>query len=265
MLRIFCLLKVKSFKAELQYPANFISNTLGTSFIGLTDIMLLLIPVSAFQTIGGWNFWELGFMFALWKMSHGLHEALFVPFRGRHDEFIRRGEYDTFLIRPVHPILQILARCEFGANAIAEWIPSVTMFAITCSKVKVTWNLVNIVFLLILLVSGAVIEWAVYLFISSFGFWFTRTNNLRGIAGVFLFRAANYPLHIYGRVFPFIMTFIFPFAFMAYYPTHHFFRFEVEVFSGVFPYLPPIVAVIAWAIAYAFWSIGVRHYQSSGT
>ena len=265
MLKTLLLLKIKSLKAELQYPVNFIVGTLGTSTIGLMDILLLLIPVRAFQTIGGWTFWELGFMFSLWKMSHGLHEALFIPFRGRHDQFIRLGEYDTFLIRPIHPILQILARCEFGANAISEWIPSVTMFAIACSKVKITWSPLNVAFLLILLFSGAVIEWAVYLFISSFGFWFVRTNNLRGIAGVFLFRAANYPLHIYGRFFPFIMTFIFPFAFMAYYPTHHFFGLKVQVFSSLFPYMPPVVAIIAWVIAFGFWSLGVRHYQSSGT
>jgi ABC-2 type transport system permease protein len=265
LLRILFRLKIKSLKAELQYPVNFIIGILGYSFIGLLDILLLLIPLSAFQTIGNWDFWELGFMFALWKMSHGLHEALFIPFRNQHDNFIRQGEYDLFLIRPIHPILQILARCPFGKDAISEWIPSVAMFAITCSQVKITWNPINIAFLLILLFSGAVIEWAVYLLISSFSFWFVRTNNLRGISGVFLFRAANYPLHIYGRPFPFIMTFIFPFAFMAYYPTHHFFRLNVEIFSDWFPYMPPIVAIIAWAIAFGFWSIGVRHYQSSGT
>ena len=43
MLRIFLLLKWKSLKAELQYPVNFISGLLGTSLIGVTDILLLLI------------------------------------------------------------------------------------------------------------------------------------------------------------------------------------------------------------------------------
>ncbi len=265
MLRILLLLKWKSLKAELQYPLNFCIGLLGTSLIGVMDILLLLIPVTAFHTIGGWDFWELGFMFALWKMSHGLHEALFIPFRGRHDEFIRQGEYDLFLIRPLHPILQILALCEFGANAFSEWLPSVTMFFITAAHVKVPWTPLNIAFLLVLLLSGAVIEWAVYLFISSLGFWFVRTNSLRGIAGAFLFRVANYPLHIYGKVFPFIMTFVFPFAFMAYYPTHYFFRLPVPLYANLLQYLPPLVAVVALGIAFALWSVGVRHYQSSGT
>jgi ABC-2 type transport system permease protein len=266
MLKIFFLLKLKSFKAELQYPVNFFSGMLGTSLIGVMDIMMLLVPVTAFKTIGGWDFWQLGFMFALWKMSHGLHELLFLPFRGQHDEFLRMGDYDSFLIRPLHPIVQILARSEFVlANALSEWLPSVTMFFICAPHVEVPWSLGNIAFLLVLLVSGAVIEWAVYLFISTFGFWFVRTNALRGIAGTFLFRAANYPLHIYGRAFPFIMTFIFPFAFMAYYPTHYFFNTPNLLFSPWLPYLTPLVAVVSLAIAWSFWSVGVQKYQSSGT
>jgi ABC-2 type transport system permease protein len=265
-LKLFWLLRLKSFKAELQYPANFLAGLLGTSLIGGVDILLLLVPATAFKTIGGWDFWQLGFMFALWKMSHGLHEALFIPFRGKHDEFLRMGDYDSFLVRPMHPILQILARSEFVvANTLAEWIPSVTMFFICAPHVQAPWNPGNVVFLLLLLFSGAVIEWAVYLFISSFGFWFVRTNALRGIAGTFLFRAANYPLHIYGRAFPLIMTFIFPFAFMAYYPTHHFFGTQNPLFSPWLPYLTPLAAVISLSLAWAFWSVGIQRYQSSGT
>jgi ABC-2 type transport system permease protein len=176
------------------------------------------------------------------------------------------GDYDTFLIRPMHPIWQILGRSEFVlANTLSEWIPSVTMFFITAPHVTVPWTIGNILFLFVLLLSGAVIEWAVYLFISSFGFWFVRTNALRGIAGAFLFRVANYPLHIYGRVFPFVMTFIFPFAFMAYYPTHYFFHQPSTLFSPWMPYLTPLAATLSLAVAWSFWSFGVKHYQSSGT
>jgi len=266
MFRLFWLLKWKSLKAELQYPVNFLSGLFGTSLIGAMDILMLWVPVTAFKTIGGWDFWQLGFMFALWKMAHGLHEFFFLPFRGKHDEFLRMGDYDSFLIRPMHPILQILARSEFVvANTLSELFPSVTMFLICAPHVKVPWSMGNILFLGLLLFSGAVIEWAVYLFISTFGFWFVRTNALRSIAGTFLFRAANYPLHIYGRVFPFIMTFVFPFAFMAYYPTHYFFQMKNPLYSVWMPYLPPLVAVVALTIAWGFWSLGVQKYQGSGT
>ncbi|KAA3642353.1 MAG: hypothetical protein DWQ07_25300 [Chloroflexi bacterium] len=263
MLKIILLLKWKSLKSQLQYPANFLIAVAGISVIGVTDILLILIPTSAFETIGGWGFWELGFMFSLWKMSHGIHQALFSSFWG-HDNLVRNGEYDRFLVRPAHPIWQILTS-GFSIGAITEWLPSVTMFIITSSQVAIEWNVFNILFLLIILFSGAVIEWAVSLFISGFSFWFVQTQHLRGTAHTFLFRAMHYPSHIFGRAIPFILTFVFPYAFMSYYPTHYFFAIDSRIYSDFFPYATPLVAIIALAIGFAFWSIGLRNYQSTGT
>jgi len=263
LFKIIFLLKLKSLKAQLQYPLNFLIGVIGVSSIGAMDILLIVIPVSAFKSIGGWGFWELGFMFSLWKMSHGIHQALFIPFWG-HDELVRTGVYDRLLVRPVHPILQILCS-GFSLAAIGEWVPSVTMFIITCSKVKIAWNLFSILFLLIILFSGAVIEWAISLFISAFSFWFVRTDSLRGISSIFLFRVAHYPAHIYGRALPFILTFIFPYAFMAYYPTHYFFKLDVHIFYDFFPYITPLVAVTLLGVAFIFWSIGLKYYHSTGT
>jgi ABC-type uncharacterized transport system permease subunit len=70
MLNIILRLKLKSLKAQLQYPLNFLIGVFGTSCIGAADILLLLIPAKAFQRIGGWNFWELGFMFSFAFMAY---------------------------------------------------------------------------------------------------------------------------------------------------------------------------------------------------
>ncbi|MCL5996544.1 MAG: ABC transporter permease [Chloroflexi bacterium] len=195
---------------------------------------------------------------------HGLHQLLFVSFWS-HDELVRLGDYDRLLVRPVHPILQVLTIGSSPADVLTEWLPSVTMLLIAAPHAHITWNLATVVFLLILILSGAVIEGAVSLFIATFGFWFTRTNNLRGIAHTFLFRVAHFPTHIYGRVFAFVLTFVFPYAFMAYYPTHVFFQIDVQIFSSVFPYLSPLVALTLLCGAMAFWRFGLMRYQSSGS
>jgi hypothetical protein len=40
---------------------------------------------------------------------------------------------------------------------------------------------------------------------------------------------------------------------------------QVELFPNYFAYLTPLVALVAWLVAFGFWSFGLRHYQSSGT
>ncbi|MCP4423106.1 MAG: hypothetical protein GY803_01305 [Chloroflexi bacterium] len=42
-------------------------------------------------------------------------------------------------------------------------------------------------------------------------------------------------------------------------------RCRLQLYLDCFPYLPPLVAAVAFALAFAFWSVGVQHYQSSGT
>ena len=263
MFRTILYLKMKSLKSQLQYPFNFIVSIVGMSAIGVMDVLLILLPVSSFGALGGWSFWELGFMFSLWKISHGIHQALFIPF-WNHDNLIRNGEYDRLLVRPVHPILQILSS-DFSLAAISEWIPSVTMFFITATHAKVTWNGASIAFFLLVVFSGAVIEWSISMISATFGFWTTATSGIRSLPHSFLFRVNNFPAHIYGRVIAFILTFVFPYAFMSYYPTHYFFNLDVEIFGDAFAYATPIVAMCIWIVAYTFYTFGLRQYKSTGT
>jgi ABC-2 type transport system permease protein len=78
------------------------------------------------------------------------------------------------------------------------------------------------------------------------------------------FAHPGYPTHIYGPVLAFILTFVFPYVFVAYYPAHHFFKIPVQGFPGFFAYLTPVVAALTLAGAVAFWSFNLRRYQSSG-
>ncbi len=262
MLRAFWLIKIQSVKAALQYPANFFLDVLGVGLNGFAEVLVVLLLTAAFQAIGGWNFWQVGFMAGLWRLSHSLHHALFLGFM-EHHWLVRDGEYDTLLVRPAHPIVQILAR-GLPLEAIGELLPAATLFILTAGHVQVAWTIGNILFLGVVIASGAVIEWAVYLFFNSFDFWFTENDHL-WVANTFLFPTARYPIHIYGRVFTSVLTFVFPYGFMAYYPAHHFLGITPVDLPASFIYLSPLVAGITLLIGLGFWSLGLRYYQSTGT
>jgi ABC-2 type transport system permease protein len=262
VVKIILLLKLKSLKAQLQYPANFAMQVVSVGLTGFLGIPTLLLLTSAFPSIGGWDFGKLGFMVALVQMAKGVHHALFMPFWG-HLGLVRNGDFDRLLIRPVHPIVQIMAS-DLSLSAIGEFLPGLILFAITAPKVEVKWGLLNILFLVVVVVSGAIIEWAVYLFFATFDFWLVHASLLY-IPTAFLSSLTLYPMHIYGRALSFVMTFVLPYAFMAYYPTLYFFQLDAGTFPRFFAYLTPLVAAVSTVIAIAVWSVGVRHYQSTGT
>ncbi len=255
------LLKLQSFKAQLEYPANFWTAILSISLIGFLRIPALLILVGAFGTVGGWDFWKLGFMAALIQMAHGLHHALFFSFF-EHLELVRRGEFDRMLVRPIHPIFQIMAS-SLNISALGEFLPGLVLLLVTAPRVQVAWNIIEVTYLVLVVISGAVIEWAVNLFFAAFDFWLGKTEMM-WIPGAFF--NISYPIHIYGPALSFVLTFVFPYAFIAYYPTLHFFQLPVPTgFPGAFAYLTPLAAAFTTLVALGFWSFGLRHYQSTGT
>jgi ABC-2 type transport system permease protein len=262
VLKTILKLKLKSLKAQLAYPANFAMQVASIALIGFLGIPSLLLLTTAFPSIGGWDFYMLGFMAALRQMAVGIHHGLFFSFY-YHRELIRKGEFDRMLVRPVHPLLQIMAS-SLDLSAIGEFLPGLALLIITCPRVAIEWNLANSAFLVVIVLCGAVIEWAVYLFFSAFDFWLESEDGLYWIPESFL-TSVGYPIHIYSRALAFVITFVFPYAFIAYYPTLHFFQVDVETFPGVFVYGTPVVALVSTAIAVAFWSFGLRHYQSTGT
>ena len=263
MLKTILRLKLKSLKAQLAYPANFAMQIASIALVGFLGIPSLLLLTSAFPSIGGWDFHMLGFMAALRHMAKGIYEGLFFSLF-HHRELVKNGEFDRMLVRPIHPLLQIMAS-SLNLSAIGEFLPGLVLFAITCPRVAIEWNLANTAFLVVVVLCGAIIEWAVYLFFSAFDFWLEGVEGLLYIPEAFLESVLYYPSHIYSRALAFTITFVFPYAFIAYYPTLHFFQIDVEMVPGFFAYLTPIVAVASTAIAVAFWSFGLRHYQSTGT
>lgn len=263
MLETILRLKLKSPRAQLAYPANIFMQVASIALIGFLGIPSLLLITSAFPSIGGWDFYMLGFMAALREMAGGIHHGLFFSFYYHHT-LIRNGELDRMLVRPVHPLLQIMAS-NLDLSALGGFIPGLVLFAMTCPQVAVEWNVLNIAFLAIVVLSGAIIEWAMYLFFAAFDFWFETEDGLGYIPEAFLESALYYPAHIYGQVLAFVITFVFPFAFVAYFPTLYFFQRDIEMFPGFFVFLTPVVAVVSTAIAVVFWSFGLRQYQSTGT
>jgi ABC-2 type transport system permease protein len=262
MLKTILRIKLKSLKAQLAYPANFCMQIATIALIGFLGIPALLLLTSAFPSLGGWDFHMLGFMAALRHMAGGIHHGLFFSIFD-HRDLVRNGEFDRMLVRPIHPLLQIMAS-GLNLSAIGELLPGLVLFAITCPRVAIEWDLANVAFLVVVLLCGAVIEGAVYLFFAAFDFWLEEADSLY-IPDAFLESVLYYPTHIYPRPLALFITFVFPYAFMAYFPTLYFFQIDVEMSPGVFAYLTPVVAAASTAIAIAFWSFGLRHYQSTGT
>ena len=113
---------------------------------------------------------------------------------------------------------------------------------------------------------GALIDLGIGLLISTVAFWFIRVDALRWIVLQLEQEFTRYPLTIYSRGVRLVLAFVFPFAFMNYFPAT-FFLHKAETGLSLPPavgLLTPLIGIAFVAVAYVFWRIGLNRYQGVG-
>jgi ABC-2 type transport system permease protein len=123
-----------------------------------------------------------------------------------------------------------------------------------------------VVFVPLIVVGGAAIDLAISLMIATASFWFIRVEALHWIVLQLEQEFTRYPISIYSRGVRLLLAFVFPFAFMNYFPAT-FFLHKSESGLSLPPaigLLTPLIGALFVAVAYAFWRFGLNRYQGVG-
>jgi ABC-2 type transport system permease protein len=116
-------------------------------------------------------------------------------------------------------------------------------------------------------VGGALIDLGISLAVATVSFWFIRIDTLRWVIMSLEQEFTRYPISIYTRPVRLILSFVFPFAFMNYFPATYFLH-KVETGLSLSPQvglLTPAIGLAWLAVSYAFWRVGLNHYQGTGS
>ncbi|MGZ4111810.1 MAG: ABC-2 family transporter protein, partial [Tumebacillaceae bacterium] len=73
---------------------------------------------------------------------------------------------------------------------------------------------------------------------------------------------ARYPLTIYNKTIRFVMTWIIPYGFTAFYPSA---AFVSHSGFSTLALCTPLVAILSSWLAYAMWKVGLRSFASTGS
>lgn len=248
----------------LEYRANFLMWAGFTVVLHGTAVIALWVTLRNFPSINGWDFRQTAFMYGLWMLGHGLHNTVFFTV-GSVPEFVREGQFDRFLIRPLDPLFQamtvpqqiwpdelILALIYFaGATAFAH--------------VRVDW--VFLCYVPLVALGGALIDFGINLAIATASFWFIRIDSLRWVVMSLEQDFSRYPLSIYQRGVKLVLAFGLPFAFMNYFPATFLLHKSEDALhlNPAVGLLTPLVGLVALVLAYAFWRTGLNRYQGTGS
>jgi ABC-2 type transport system permease protein len=248
----------------LEYRANFVMWFVFTIVYHGIALGALYVTMRQFPSMNGWNFREMFFLYALWMTAHELHNTLFFTVNSV-PEYVREGRFDRFLVRPLDALFQVLTvPQQIVPDALVLAIATLAV-ATAAAGVRVDWIFVTFVPLVV--AGGALIDLGISLAVATCSFWFIRVDTLRWVVMSLEQDFTRYPISIYTRGVRFVLTFLLPFAFMNYFPATYFLQ-KADTglhFNPVIGLLTPVIGLVWVTGAYAFWLLGLRHYQGTGS
>ena len=248
----------------LEYRGNFIMWFAFTVVYHGTAIAALWVTLRQFPSMNGWDFRQMAFLYALWMMGHEFHNTFFftvvsVP------EYVREGRFDRFLVRPQDALFQTLtvpSQVSFDGFVLA-----VITFIIATHFAGVAVNAAFIAFVPLVVLGGSFIDLGISLAVATMSFWFVRVDTLRWVVMSLEQEFTRYPISIYTKGVRIILAFVFPFAFMNYFPATYLLH-KTDVGLSLSPQvglLTPLIGIAWVGVSYAFWRIGLQHYQGTGS
>lgn len=248
----------------IEYRANFFMWFAFTIVYHGTAIGALWVTLRAFPSMNGWDFRQMAFLYALWMLGHEFHNTFFFTVVSVPD-YVREGRFDRFLVRPQDTLFQVLtvpSQLSFDGLTLALIY---FVVATRYSGVHVDWTF--IVFVPLVVLGGALIDLGISLAVATASFWFVRVDTLRWVIMSLEQEFTRYPISIYTRSVQVILAFVFPFAFMNYFPATYFLH-KAETGLSLSPQvglLTPVVGLGWLAVSYGFWRIGLQRYQGTGS
>lgn len=260
-LQMYQLLVRASIRCRMQYKFNFWFSTAMAALINVVEFLMLAVILLKFGHIKGWSLAEAGYLYAVLTLSKALYR-MFASDVHHLESYLVSGNLDSLLLRPVPVLLALMSQnfsIKFGELIQGTAILVLSMYSLM-QQGQITWTALPFTILIIL--SGAVLLFAIGLLTATAGFWITRIEELQNITEDAARTAAQYPMSIYPKWLQGLLIGMIPVAFANYIPSLAIIRHEIGFWAVG---LSVGVACGLFAVAIAVWKIGLARYQSTGS
>lgn len=263
LLRQYAVLLRLGLASALQYRADFVMTAIGAIFYEALSLAFVGVIIHAFGGIGGWGFAEVAFIYGIRASAHAVHGLLSGQLWAG-DGVVREGEFDRYLLRPVNPLLQLIAR-RFQVTAVGDLLFGGVLLTVVAVVSGVDWSAWKIGYLVLAVLSAALVESAVMLAITALTFRLLSVSPLLSIVDVTFVTFGPYPLNAMPRVVGYLLSFVLPLAFSGFFAAAILLGRTGDLFVPVWlAAASPAVGPLLYVAAAAFFHRQIRHYASPG-
>ena len=264
LLRLYVSLVSARVRGQMQYRVSFALAAVSSAVATLIEFAAILVLFSRVPRIAGWSLWEAALLYALAETSFSTAEL----FGSALDDFqvrISAGTFDRVLTRPLGTFFQVLAE-ELALRRLGRVLQGMLVLALALLHLDLTWTFAKVAVLAMALGSGIAIFFCIFVLAAAFCFWTVEGKEATHVFSYGGVTLVDYPLDIYADWLRRFATFVLPLAFVSYYPALYLLdRADPLGLPDWVHLASPVAALALGACAYLGWSIGVKHYQSTGS
>ncbi len=257
-LRLLRIFLANSLQLELEYRTNLLLNALNSLIATAMGVVVLVVMFANAEQVGGWTFPEVFTLFGVFLVLEAFIDIALYPNLNRLPEYIRKGEMDYFLLKPVSA--QFLVSFRYAR----VWMAPQLLLGLGVIVVGMlrsdSFTITNTLLLLMLLGCAVVIVYAIWFLLSTTAFWLVKVANISELFFAF-FAAGRFPVSAFPSWVRLLLTVVVPVAFITTVPA--------SAAVGRLAWPTAVVAVSLAAIllllANAFWRFAVANYTSASS
>ncbi len=255
--RMFAALHLKKL---MEYKIDFVTGAVGFLIEQSINIAFLAIIFGRVESLRGWNYYEVLFIYGFSLFPNGLDHLFFDNIWNVSYWLIRKGEFDKYLTRPINTLLIVTVE-EFQIDAFGKLLVGAALMITSLRHIDLPFVWYDIPLALIAILFGTLIYVAIKTIFGSIAFWTKRSGHI--VETVYnIHQFSQYPVSIYGRAVRGLVTYVAPFALTSYYPASYLLRHTQPVFSIL---APVVAALLLITVALFIWHKGLDAYESAGS
>ena len=247
----------------IEYPSNIAGWLISNPLQFIMGFAIIKFVVQSFGEINGWNYGQLAFLYGISVISHALSMIFFVQgwFMGY---YVIEGEFDRYLTRPLGVLYQFFFT-NINIFGVTDLIPGILVFVYGCVKCRIPVTWLFVVQVIVMLVGATLIRGGIYILLGSTSFYTRSAVDFGQYTQEIMDKTTMYPISMYPESMQLILTFLIPVGWVSFYPASAILGIENGIYNGLFvPFITLAVGMIVMLIAGAYFTAGLRKYESAG-
>ncbi|MBI2020349.1 ABC-2 family transporter protein [Candidatus Daviesbacteria bacterium] len=248
---------ILGFQTQLALPSALFIFLLGKLLRFSVFTFFIIILVDKTKALAGYNLDQTIFFFLSFNLIDTVSQLLFREVY-RFRQAVVLGNFDFYLIKPIHPLFRAL----MGGPDLIDFItliPLVLATIVFMNRLEIN-NLLSIMIYILLLISGFIIALAFHILVLALAVITTEIDHAimmyRDVVGM-----GRFPIDIYREPLRGFLTFIIPVGIMMSFPTKAILgllSWQAIVYALIF-------SLIMLYLSFKVWDYSLKQYSSASS